>query len=574
MSAKFQRSLWLPAFIALALMTSTGNVIPAAEPIPLRAGPLTMLFDADNAFLRYVKAGPYEVLRGINGRPVRDQFWGTVRPQVTNLELNDQGDHFTLSFDATCRERDIDFRWHGTLTGSRDGRVVFTFDGVAKSSFMRNRIGFCVLHGPSAAGRPWVITDVAGRESEGYFPELISPHQPAKEIAAIAHELAADVWAHVEFAGEVFEMEDQRNWTDASFKTYCIPLERPYPVAVEQGTRISQKIAIRVVGEIPSEPEPHAVTLTLGKQQTPLPRLGLQVSTETNELTQGQIERLKALALDHLRVDLDLADASLAEKLGRAARQAEAVGVPLHVAVHLGEQPEAGLRALADLLRKTQADMAAIFIADVDAEQFALAYQILRSAAGKAQFGFAKDTNFVELNRDRPTDETIALVSYAINPQIHAFDNASIVETLPIEGDTVRTARQFIGERRLAIGPITLRPRQVSQEPLPGELPADVDARQASRFARPGHSAASIIWPPNFFGATYYETVGWKGVMDLDDSVSRPDKFPSTPGKVFPVYEVFREVATSPAARHSNSTRAIRWRSWASRYENQGRCGC
>ncbi len=234
------------------------------------------------------------------------------------------------------------------------------------------------------------------------------------------------------------------------------------------------------------------------------------------------------------------------------------------------------MRALADLLRKTQADIAAIFIADVDAEQFALAYQILQPAAAKAQFGFAKDTNFVELNRDRPTDETIALVSYAINPQIHAFDNASIVETLPIQGDTVRTARQFIGDRRLAIGPITLRPRQVSQEPLPGQLPSDVDARQVSRFA-----AAWTLGSINYLAAegvssaTYYETVGWKGVMDLDDSVSRPDKFPSTPGKVFPVYEVFREVADfAGGTAQQLDDGAIRWRSWDSRCENPGRCGC
>ena len=26
------------------------------------------------------------------------------------------------------------------------------------------------------------------------------------------------------FGGEIFEMEDQRNWSDASYKTYCVPL--------------------------------------------------------------------------------------------------------------------------------------------------------------------------------------------------------------------------------------------------------------------------------------------------------------------------------------------------------------
>ncbi len=56
--------------------------------------------------------------------------------------------------------------------------------------------------------------------------------------------------ARVEFEGEVFEMEDQRNWTDASFKTYCTPLEIPYPVEVTKGTKISQKITISVAGDL------------------------------------------------------------------------------------------------------------------------------------------------------------------------------------------------------------------------------------------------------------------------------------------------------------------------------------
>ena len=42
--------------------------------IPLRAGPLSMIFDADNVMLRFVKIGDTEVLRAINA-PVRNQYW-------------------------------------------------------------------------------------------------------------------------------------------------------------------------------------------------------------------------------------------------------------------------------------------------------------------------------------------------------------------------------------------------------------------------------------------------------------------------------------------------------------------
>ena len=55
-------------------------------------------------------------------------------------------------------------------------------------------------------------------------------------MRAISHEVVPGLMAEVRFEGETFEMEDQRNWTDASYKTYCTPLSLPYPVEVKEGT--------------------------------------------------------------------------------------------------------------------------------------------------------------------------------------------------------------------------------------------------------------------------------------------------------------------------------------------------
>jgi D-apionolactonase len=170
MVSRCVRLLWTLLLLLWALLPMPKT--QAAAPIPLRAGPVTMVFEPDNAFLRYLKVGPHEVLRGIYA-PVRNQFWGTVLPVVSKVELEDQGDHFSLKFEAVCREREIDFLWHGTILGSASGEIEFTFDGTARSTFQRNRIGFCVLHGPSAAGRPWVIENVRGEKSKGRFPEFI-----------------------------------------------------------------------------------------------------------------------------------------------------------------------------------------------------------------------------------------------------------------------------------------------------------------------------------------------------------------------------------------------------------------
>ena len=48
--------------------------------------------------------------------------------------------------------------------------------------------------------------------------------------------------------GDTFEMEDQRNWTDASYKTYVRPLALPWPYLIAKGETIDQKVTLTVSG--------------------------------------------------------------------------------------------------------------------------------------------------------------------------------------------------------------------------------------------------------------------------------------------------------------------------------------
>jgi D-apionolactonase len=42
---------------------------------------------------------------------------------------------------------------------------------------------------------------------------------------------------------------------------------------------------------------------------------------------------------------------------------------------------------------------------------------------------------------------------------------------------------------------------------------------------------------------TYYETVGWRGVMETETGSPLPDQFRSIPGSVYPLYHVLADVA-------------------------------
>jgi D-apionolactonase len=227
---------------------SYGSAFPLSKPVALRAGPVTMIFEPESAFLRYIKVGDREILRGIYVA-VRDHNWGTVPVRVEDLSLNETPGGFESTFKASCRAGAVDFGWKGCLTGDAAGRIIYTMDGQALSTFLRNRIGFCVLHAASAcSGEPCVIEKTDGSHQDGQFPGLISPHQPFLGMRAITHEIAPGTKVRVAFDGDVFEMEDQRNWTDASYKTYCTPLQLPFPVEMKPGDRVRQSVTLSFGG--------------------------------------------------------------------------------------------------------------------------------------------------------------------------------------------------------------------------------------------------------------------------------------------------------------------------------------
>ena len=542
---------WLVTSLILASLSAT--LTRAVEPIPLRAGPVTMSFDAENVFLRYIRMGRHEILRGINA-PVRNKNWATIAPKVSNLQVDDRGDSFDVTFDVLCQNSGIDFRWKGSISGNKFGQIEFAFDGEAHSTFKKNRIGFCVLHGPSAAGQPWSIETPDGKTSRGAFPKFISPHQPAKNLRAITHDVAPGIQARIDLLGDVFEMEDQRNWTDASFKTYCTPLEIPYPVEIPKGTKISQRVKITVAGQLPeSDTTSGDVVLTLTKQTALLPRLGLQVSGEVPNLTDVQVERLKKLKLDHLRVNLSLTDPKSIENhkfiddLRRAAVQANALRVSLHVELNLGETP--AIKPLQHAIATLKPPVSRWLVTGGDPAHFKLVSEKLPRIAQNGGFGVTRTTNFVDLNRARPEDQAVQAIGFAINPQVHAFDNASMIETLPIHRDAVNSARGFAKSANLVIGPITLAPQLLDGVDQPGgppqgRFPTHVDVRQSGQFAAAWTlGSLKFLTDAGAHSATFYETVGWKGVMDIDDVSARPDGYPSRPGELFPIYHIFKEVA-------------------------------
>ena len=118
-------------------------------------------------------------------------------------------------------------------------------EAVPEGDFETNRCGFVVLHPAAAAGAAATIEHVDGSREATAFPELIDPWRPFVAIREITHRAGGlDVTCRLE--GEEFEMEDQRNWSDASFKTYGRPLELPWPFVLPAGEPVAQSVTVSV----------------------------------------------------------------------------------------------------------------------------------------------------------------------------------------------------------------------------------------------------------------------------------------------------------------------------------------
>src|SRR5262245_15752376 len=190
-----------------------GTAEPMTESRLLKAGPLTVELDGGN--LRYIRFQGYEAIRAVS-YVVRDEVWGTYRPTIDELNVTESADRFTVTYDAVCGEGAQRFSYRVRIDASADGRVRFEGRGTARTDFLTNRTGFVVLHPVrGVSGCPVAVEHVDGRIEETRFPDVIDPKQPIMDIRALTHEVCPGLSVTCTMTGDTFEMEDQRNWTDA-----------------------------------------------------------------------------------------------------------------------------------------------------------------------------------------------------------------------------------------------------------------------------------------------------------------------------------------------------------------------
>ncbi len=476
----------------------------------LRRGPWSLVVRGDEvADLRY---GGLRLLRAV--RPVvRDRDWNTVPVRVLGHRVAAGQD----GLDAELRFDDGAVSYRGTLqVHLGDTDVTVGLLGRALTAFERNRIGLVVLHPATEAGHPVTVTHTDGTQETARWPVAISAHQPFRDVAGFAW-TRDGVRARLELAGEVFETEDQRNWTDASYKTYGTPLARPFPVRVPAGDECRQQVRLSAGGPPPpARPvPPDVVTVgpdTLGR----VPAVAVGAA-----LDPAVPSRVALPGLDALLVELVGPEPGWPDRLSAAAAQAAALRTALDVRVVTAEEG-AVARAVA-LLSGLPVRRLGVFDTaghSTGAGLWSALQTSVRDRAPTPELVGGTRAHFTELNRQQhllPRD--LPALTFSLTPQMHATEVPHIVDSLATQRTVVDNARRLAAGRPLHIGPVTLARRfnAVATGLTPGpaaDAQRAVDPLQPTAFAGAwvvGSLAALAV--DGVASVCYFEAAGARGIQ-------------------------------------------------------------
>ena len=518
----------------------------------LKAGRLTLYYQ--HGQIRYISDGRNEIIRMIYSA-FRDREWLNIMPLITSEILQRGADNFKIEYKCTYISDEPLFQAVYIIEGKADNTISFSFEGEALNSFEKNRLGICILHPlKECSGKQCELIHSKGNKEWLSFPALISPDQPFLDLKAMKWD-TDDSECLLEFTGDIFETEDQRNWTDASFKTYCTPLSLPYPVKVSTGEKISQKIELKVtekksLSSVISDP---AIRISFKKnEQFDLPETGVGRSTRDNQLTENEAEVLKFLRADHYRYDIYLFEQDWIVKADTALREARMINCKTELALFFDDNYKSQTDSILKWIAERKPEVSVIILLHKTAyvtpgDLAKYASHLIRQLIPSARISCGTNANFAQLNSERPSGHAYDLLTYSIHPQEHASDNLTLIENLEAQKYTVESAAAFSDGKGVWVSPVNLKRRfnanieNFETTVQGGVFPCQADSRIMSLFGA-CWTAGSIKYlsESGVTGITCYEAVGERGIIQGDYDSKWPDDFKSGAGMIFPVFHILK----------------------------------
>lgn len=331
---------------------------------------------------------------------------------------------------------------------------------------------------------------------------------PFQDLRALTHQVLPGVEVTCTMEGDAYEMEDHRNWNDASYKTYVRPLAKPWPYTIKAGETTEQAVTLTVKGTVPSAAaagRAGPVAVAVGGEAGTMPAIGLSLRPEHADGTLAAADAIRQLAPRFLVCPFDsrIADGydgppvvgastfPFDHRIGGRGKvmamfqaMAEATGSELVLeAVVACRNPDGSPSADLEIMRR---DVAAIRDAAAEAGvRFARVavspasdlkctlpgsvwppcppleaiYEAAREAFPGVPVGGGMFSYFTELNRKRPPTDHLDFVGHTSCPIVHACDDITAMENLEAVPHIVRSTRAFIAGRPYRVGPSAIGAR-------------------------------------------------------------------------------------------------------------------
>ena len=493
-----------PRDLVLFGTTSAGAVTRT-----LRAGPLSLVLEEGQ--LRRICWGGREAIRGI-AFLVRNDNWGTYPAKLHNVHVDESANGFRISYSGHCHDDRQALQYTAQITADSQGNLHFECTLLPTTDFTTNRAGFIVLHPlHGVAGQPVTVLHTDGTTTQSHFPKHIAPAQPLFDIRALTHEVLPGVTVTCTMEGDAFELEDQRNWSDASFKTYVRPLAKPYPYVLPAHQEQVQSVALRFDQTTPTAAValtiegPTEQTVRFGPQAGTMPAFALTVDHEgANQGTLASVERPLRLLSPQWLVGRLTADSRSEELRGLAfAQSLTQAQLWLEVVVPCRGSAQDELHHLAEAARQAGLQPGAVTVTpEALLKTVPAGYavpgleggmprllQIARREFPGALIGAGSAAYFTEFNRNPPPAGAYDFVTHTTCPIIHAADDDSVMETLQALPWIFESTAHLCAAAPYWLGPTTIGMRHnpygagPAQNPLRARVAmAKEDPRQRGLF--------------------------------------------------------------------------------------------
>lgn len=372
---------------------------------------------------------------------VRDEAWRTYDCRVGEWRADRSvgGDDFVID----CEFRSAD---GATLAGElivevRPDSIRCRARLHLQASVSVNRIGFCLLHPLSLIGAD-IETSAA---PEGLTP---NPHQQERLPSDVepqmidstnaiygawgpAHEYSLTwlgVTATVRNFDQELELEDQRNWTDASFKAYPRSLQRPRPYPLKPGATWSETLEILFERSGTSRQDVESVSVT-GKQRRSR-GYGLHFVLCENDEDLAALDIVAPL-VDGVRLAVVAGEIGIGADDLRRMESTARVCPQYSISLHATEATNWSMTA-AQLSEFSPADVSVLPMGGLtndDASEFTPP-EMIKRAAGAMRGPVGAGTEFYPAQALRHGAAGLPSVHFGFSPFIHQRDVGSLWQSL------------------------------------------------------------------------------------------------------------------------------------------------